>query len=268
MEKSFLSALTWEEFKQALVKDPVILIPLGSLEVHGPQSPMGDYRITEKLAREVAQATNSITLPAIPFGYSEFFKDFPGTISLQPETLSRLFIDICSCLIDYGAKHLLFVNGHAQNVSIIEHVARKIKREKGLITACVTPFSFFTPGFIEKVYGEKADSLGHGSDPMNSLNLYLFPDEVNLKLTNNSKKLKLDDLEILSISEARYKGVIVNLFLDFKDITPNGVMGDPSLGSVEKGELLFKRILELTTSFVRRFKGINTYEISKTGRYE
>ena len=103
---------------------------------------------------------------------------------------------------------------------------------------------------------------------MNSLNLYLFPDEVNLKLTNNSKKLKLDNLEIFSISEARYKGVIVNLFLDFKDITPNGVIGDPTLGSAEKGKLLFKRILELTISFVRRFKVIDTYEISKTGRYE
>lgn len=268
MEKSFLSALTFQEFKEALVKDPVILIPLGSLEVHGPQSPMGDYRITEKLTRKVAQITKSIALPAIPFGYSEFFKDFPGTISLRPETLSYLLIDICSCLIDYGAKHLLFVNGHAQNVAIIEHVARKIKREKGLITACITPFSFFTSEFIEKIYREKADSLGHGGDPMNSLNLYIFPDEVNLKLTNNSKKLKMDDLEILSVSETRYKGVIVNLFLDFKDITPNGVMGDPSLGSAEKGKLLFKRILELTISFVRRFKAINTFEISKTGKYE
>lgn len=56
-------------------------------------------------------------------------------------------------------------------------------------------------------------------------------------------------MEILPVSKARYKGVIVNLFLDFKDITPNGVIGDPSLGSVEKGKLLFKRILELTISF-------------------
>ncbi len=268
MEKSFLPALTFQEFKQALVKDPVVLIPLGSLEVHGPQSPMGDYRITEKLTRKAAQITKSIALPAIPFGYSEFFKDFSGTISLQPETLSCLLIDICSCLIDYGAKHLLFVNGHAQNLPIIEHVARKIKREKGLITACVTPFSFFTPKFIEKIYGNKVNPLGHGSEPMNSLNLHLFPDEVNLKVTNNFKKLKLDNLEILSISEARYKGVIVNIFLDFKDITPDGVIGDPSLGSAEKGKLLFKRMLELTTSFVRRFKAINTYEISKNGRYE
>lgn len=268
MEKSFLPALTFQEFKQALVKDPVILIPLGSLEVHGPQSPMGDYRITEKLTRKVAQITKSIALPAIPFGYCEFFKDFPGTISLRPETLSCLLIDICSCLIDYGAKHLLFVNGHAQNVSIIEHTARIIKREKGLITACVTPFSFFTSEFIKKIYGKKANSLGHGSEPMNSLNLYLFPNEINLKLTKNSKQLKLDDLEIISISEARYKGVIVNLFLDFKDITPNGVIGDPSLGSAETGKLLFKRILELTASFVRRFNAINTYEISKNGKYE
>lgn len=165
MEKSFLPVLTWEESKQALAKDPVILILLSSLEVHGPQSPMGDYWITEKLARKVAQATNSITLPAIPFSYSEFFKDFSGKISLQPETLYRFFIDICSCLIDYSDKHLLFVNSHAQNVSIIEHVTRKIKKEKGLITACVTPFSFFAPEFIEKNYGEKADSLGHGVIP-------------------------------------------------------------------------------------------------------
>ena len=49
-KKSLLKDLTWVEFAERLRDKPVILIPLGSQEEQGPQAPMGDFMLTERIA--------------------------------------------------------------------------------------------------------------------------------------------------------------------------------------------------------------------------
>ena len=87
MKKNKLYMMTWKEAKEAFDNDPVILIPMGSMEVHGPHSVVGDYIATEKIGEAAAEKTGAYILPITPFGCSEYFRDFPGTISISPNTL-------------------------------------------------------------------------------------------------------------------------------------------------------------------------------------
>ena len=85
--KNKLHRMTWKEVRDAFAADPVIVIPMGSMEVHGPHSIVGDYYAAEVIADRAAELTGAYTVPIAPFGCSEYFRDFPGTISVRPATL-------------------------------------------------------------------------------------------------------------------------------------------------------------------------------------
>src|SRR5262245_65317566 len=102
MVKHRLAEMSWREVRAARRAQPVVLIPLGSTEQHGPVSPTGDYMITDAIAGRVAERTGSLVAPVIPFGNSEYFRSFPGTISVRSETLAAVAEDVCTSLLDHG----------------------------------------------------------------------------------------------------------------------------------------------------------------------
>ena len=94
-----LAQLSFRDAEAAVARGAAALVPMGSTEEHGPHSPLGDYVIAEAIAVRVAEQTGDIVTPVIPFSYSEYFRDFPGTITLHPQTLTMLVQDVCVCLI-------------------------------------------------------------------------------------------------------------------------------------------------------------------------
>ena len=70
MKKVNLERMSWKEAKEAFQLNPVVMIPMGSMEEHGPHSPMGDYRIATIAAARIAEKTEALVTPVIPFGYS------------------------------------------------------------------------------------------------------------------------------------------------------------------------------------------------------
>lgn len=103
MTKHRISEMSWREVRAALASQPVVLIPLGSTEQHGPVSPTGDYLITDEITVRVAKRTDSLVAPVIPFGNSEYFRSFPGTISVRSETLASMWLHQRPELVDLKA---------------------------------------------------------------------------------------------------------------------------------------------------------------------
>jgi creatinine amidohydrolase len=134
-EKHAMHHMTWKEIEAAFSKDPVVLIPLGSMEEHGPHSITGDFLAATEIAKRIAEKTGSLYIPTLPFGCSEYFRGFPGTISLSPGTVLALINDICESLTEHGIKRIVIINGHSGNAPTIEQVARKIRREKKIMIA-------------------------------------------------------------------------------------------------------------------------------------
>src|SRR5512146_3032678 len=84
MAKVELARMTWREAGESFRSNPVILLPMGSVEQHGPHVPVGDYRYATEVANRIALRTGAIVAPTIPWGYSEHFRPFPGTLSVRP----------------------------------------------------------------------------------------------------------------------------------------------------------------------------------------
>ena len=91
--------------------DPVVIIPMGSTEQQGIHSLTGDYLAAEAIAKRVAEKAGAYYVPVIPFGCSEYFRCFPGTISLRPSTVEAVIIDVVESLTEHGITKICFING-------------------------------------------------------------------------------------------------------------------------------------------------------------
>ncbi|MEM8662845.1 MAG: creatininase family protein, partial [Pseudomonadota bacterium] len=114
-QKHRLAEMTFREFEARLPERPVIIIPLGSQEEQGPACPMGDYRLTEIIADRVAERSDAIVAPIMPFGYADYFRTVPGGIALRPETFCAVLEDMVVNFLDHDLTKVLILNGHSGN---------------------------------------------------------------------------------------------------------------------------------------------------------
>lgn len=109
---------TWEEIRDAAVRRPVLLLPIGAVEAHGPHLPLAtDVIIAEAAARHAAAALDareipSIVLPPLTYTAAPFADAFPGTVSVRPETVTALVRDVLASARRYGARAVALVNAH------------------------------------------------------------------------------------------------------------------------------------------------------------
>ncbi len=116
MKKQRLAAYSWEEVSEMKREEQVILVPLGSMEQEGTHLPLGvDTYVAEAMADAVAGASDSLAGPSLPIGYSEWFFEFEGVITLKMETVLDYLRQYCESLINHGFRKFIFVNGHAGN---------------------------------------------------------------------------------------------------------------------------------------------------------
>ena len=258
MPKAELCRMTWREAEEAFRRNPVILIPLGSIEQHGPHVPVGDYRYATVVAQRIAEETGAVAAPTAPWGYSDYFRPFPGTLSLRPQTLTMLLEDICEGFLRFDLDHLLFVCCHKGNLPVIEQVARRLRETHRLRTATIEPWAWLTADFKREAYGDEKAHTGHGSDPMGSLALATFPEDVRPDLMEAGPPPGFGGLAFQTSSVATFEGVPVHVYLDFDEVTANGVMGNPRLSSAEAGRKLLDRVVAIGSKFVRQFAAMPT----------
>src|SRR5919198_4055236 len=130
--------LTWPEVAEAAGRDPVCLIPVATLEDHGPHLPIdADLRIVEEICRRAADEApeDIVLLPAIPHGYSPHHMDFPGPITIGWDTFTRYLMDVGTSLARHGFRRILYLNGHGSNQNLVEMAARLVMVERDDVLA-------------------------------------------------------------------------------------------------------------------------------------
>jgi creatinine amidohydrolase len=106
--------LTMPGFEAERRKTRTVILPVGSLEEHGPHLPLGtDTFHALELARRVAQQTPVLVAPPIFYGMCRSTREHPGTVSISGETLRGLLLDLGREFYRQGLRNLLLVSGHA-----------------------------------------------------------------------------------------------------------------------------------------------------------
>ncbi len=92
------------------------IVPVGLVEAHGPHLTVGyDVYAAEYVARRLCEATGAILCPAIPYGFADTNRGYPGTLGVRTETLAAIVADLCDMFCFHGFKKVIFLNGHGAN---------------------------------------------------------------------------------------------------------------------------------------------------------
>ncbi|MFX1475021.1 MAG: creatininase family protein [Promethearchaeota archaeon] len=126
-----LGKMTWQEAKALLKKTDIAIIPVGSTEQHGPALPLdNDAFQASKFAHAVAEKlwpkVKTIVTPLVPYGVSPHHMPFSGTITVEPETLINLVVDIGKSLAQHGVKKIIVMNSHGGNTPSLSIALRKV----------------------------------------------------------------------------------------------------------------------------------------------
>jgi len=120
-----METMTWPEVKQAVSVGYVPVWPIGATEQHGPHLPLGtDVILPLEVARAAAREIKIVIPPPLKFGFkskalSGGGQGFPGTTSLDGETLIGVVRDIVSELGRHGFRQLVVLNWHMENRNFV-----------------------------------------------------------------------------------------------------------------------------------------------------
>lgn len=111
-----LAHATWPEVEDYLARSDGVIIPLGSVEQHGPSGIIGtDMICAEIIAAETGERAGALVAPALGYSPAEFNMAFPGTVSLTAETFKKAAGEIVDSLARHGFRRFYFLNAHGAN---------------------------------------------------------------------------------------------------------------------------------------------------------
>src|SRR5262249_52442760 len=130
--------LTQPEIAAQLKQSPLVLLPCGSTEQHGPHLPTGtDTFAANAISHAVAERMDALVLPPSPVGVTPMHMPFEGTITLTPETYIRVVTETCVSTAKHGAKYLLILNWHEGNIPSLAIAAEALHREHAMSVVTV-----------------------------------------------------------------------------------------------------------------------------------
>jgi len=150
-----LEDMNWMDVESYLKRENRIMVILGSCEQHGYLSLLTDTRIPQALADAASQVTGVAIAPPINFGFSAYFMEYPGTISMRVETLTAVVEDIILSLYHAGFRRILFLNGHGGNQPAMQKIIEVSNRCPELKTAWYAWWTSHTCEAVARKYDLK-----------------------------------------------------------------------------------------------------------------
>jgi creatinine amidohydrolase len=207
-------------------KKQVAVIPIGSIEQHGPHLPVStDSDIVTEVAKKLSEKKGYLLLPTITCGVS--FEHAPFfNLSIKESTLRNVLIDLCISLSDNNIKTIFIINGHHGNQKSINNIDVKLKKlSKNKLK--VFPLSYWH--FMKREF----DHAGFVETSM------MMAISKNLKMKLAKKGLITDKM---TTQEIKKIGKIANQ--SFPKATKNGIWGDPTKASKIEGSRILDEIIK------------------------
>jgi creatinine amidohydrolase len=252
-----LADLTIVDIQAYLEQKDLILIPMASLEQHGPHLPLWTDTFTAlEVSRRVADQIGVLYTPPIWMGYSPQHMHEPGrgrgTITVRSTTLLNLMHDVARSLIHHGFNRLVFVNGHGSNVKVVDPILRKVRYDTGALICFVKPYMENYVGILaglmenppEETPGWHASELETSQDLVFSERLVRM-DRAEFTKAHIPEYLPRSFEKKDGMPDVEFEGYKYFTFpMDHHEFIESGVIGNPLRATREKGEEAFRRLSE------------------------
>ncbi|RCW40964.1 creatinine amidohydrolase [Halopolyspora algeriensis] len=213
--------LTDQAWPDLVDREPLVVLPLGACEQHGPHLPVDtDTAIATAVARsavgELAGDIDVLLAPEQPYAASGEHEGFPGTVSIGCEALQLLLVELGRSLLCWAGR-LLIVNGHGGNSRTLAQAVARLRDESRDVA-----WWSHLPG----------DADAHAGRTETALMMALKPPAVHAERAKPGRTEPIGELlpELMRTS--------------VRHVSPNGVLGDPAGASTADGERMLSVMVE------------------------
>jgi creatinine amidohydrolase len=236
MSSRKLVELAGPTLASTLTADSILVLPVGSIEHHGPHLPLStDLLMAELMAERivdgaVAEGIDAWLLPAISYAKSDEHAWAPGTFWIDAPTLLETLIGIGRGVAETPARTIVFYNGHGGNVALLQVALRELRVRFGLRTF-----------YLNVAIPAGATELGfgiHGGHGETSLAMHLRPDLVDLTGVVDATPRHLAEFEQIG-----FAGAAVQFGWTSDDFGTGGVIGDPTGANAAHGAEIAANLL-------------------------
>ena len=221
------------ELRDLAERGASVVVPVGSVEQHGPHLPVQvDALLAGEVSRRAARVAGVerpvVVAPTVWSGLAEHHMDFGATITLDFGTFHALLRGVCGSIVRHGFRRVMLLNGHGGNVTALNVIAGELARELEADVATATYWLLAETGEAYRELLERQDGVRHACEAETSMVLAIAPELV--------------DAEAMASTDAPPASVVnasgVYRYRSFADLSASGVLGYPSAASAEKGERL------------------------------
>lgn len=227
--------LTAEEFLEAKkVTKGVCIIPIGCLEKHGYQLPLGtDMFIAKNLAEQATKIEEALVVPIAPYGIISEAQHTQGCLSISSQLQYQILEELCDQLARNGYNKIIIINGHGGATQFLNYFAQS--RLEKYHPYCVYIYNAHSrdkdlDDAFFALHGPMRGA-GHADVKETSEICYLHPETVHLDRIDSSDE-QTQPQERLNHLYSVFTGI--GWYADH----PYHIAGDPTGANAEKGKLL------------------------------
>ncbi|WP_411031053.1 creatininase family protein [Spongiimicrobium sp. 3-5] len=226
--------LTTTQLDQISRNIPVLLV-VAATEQHGSHLPLAtDRLIGEHFAQALHKAVPDkiLVLPSVAVGCSNHHMDFPGSLSLSHEGFVRQVTEIIASVLKHGFTNIILLNSHGGNQAAAQLFVEKMGYENPKANLVLATWWRIGGKAMEALNESGPGGTGHAGEFETSLMLYIAPHLVHM---DQQQKGAHNDTFPWAEGDM-LNGPQVSYYRTMKEMTANGVFGDPGLASAKKGE--------------------------------
>jgi creatinine amidohydrolase len=228
------AGLTAAEIQRRAGPETVVIIPVASVEQHGPHLATGTDMwlagaIAERSARKLAAAgTPALVTPCIWSGLAEHHMAFGGTITLDDDVFAAVIGGVARSVARHGFRRIALLNGHGGNIEAVASAGVALTRALGVPVVGVTYWLANADTFGAIL--ETQPNVMHACEAETSMVMAVRP--AGVRPDRIAAAVPKRAVPAAPPGFKRYRG--------FAEMTDTGVLGDPRAASAEKGERLLE----------------------------
>lgn len=252
-----IERMKWTDYAARVADNPVVFLPVGALEQHGPCLPMNcDEIIPREISVAVARNIDGLVAPSLSYGYKSQPRTgggnhFPGTTSLSAEAMITSVRDVIEEFGRHGIRRIVVMDGHSENTMFITEgidlALRALRRDRVADMKIIRiGYYEFTSEETEKIVwpdGFPSWPLEHGGMMETSVMLHLHPELVDMSQMPDDTPARFEPYDVFPHS-----------FENIPGLPRSGVLNSARTATAEKGELMFKEYVDrITQAMIREF---------------
>lgn len=241
-----LAELTYAEAEALKAAQPIVLLPIGSTEAHGPHLPLAtDAILSEELALRAAAALDeagfsTVIAPTLAYAITDYASEFAGTISLSAAAATAVVEEVAASLIGQGFRRVCLINSHLEpaHVASLKQACERVRGRTGV--------AVLFPDQLDRRWARTlTDEFKRGA-------CHAGRYETSLVLAARPELVRDDIRQRLMVKPIDLARAMREGKRTFGEAgAPDAYFGDPAAASVEEGNDIYARLVTMIVETVR-----------------